>query len=273
MRGGIDPAQTSQKFSEIEQQIQTINSRIDDLNAHMNKEPVGTAPVMQNPEASSSIETLTHMQSDLAALSSAVSGLQVEVKQAGSSAAATQQTAQATLAAAIAFIQLRSAAESGRGFISELAGLRSAAPDDSRFRETLDKLVPYAEKGAPVIGVLREEFMNLEAPTTEAIDKASAQNWWQRILAELKGLISIRPLHGNDATGADAEVENALAVGDVDAAITAAKTLPPEAQDVLKDWLAQAQARAAIDTALHDLSDRFVALAGSASASNPRNEP
>ncbi len=261
----VDPAQ-AQRLSAVEQQIQTINNRIDDLGARMNK--VAAKPVASDSDEGPSSEELTHVQNDVNKLAASITGLQTEVKQAGVSA---QHAAQSSMASAIAFIQLRAQAEAGRGFASELTNLRNVAPDDARFRETLDKLAPYAEKGAPVLGVLRDDFINREASVSVAMDKNAVKTWWQRVLAELKGLISVRPIHGADATDALAVTENALADGKVDAAITAVKTLPADGQEVLKDWLVKLQARAAIDTGLQDLSDRFVALAGS--GSNQRNEP
>ena len=184
----------------------------------------------------------------------------------------TQKAAQSSVATAIGFIQLRDAAAAGRGFAAELTVLRSAAPDDARFRDIMAQLDPYATKGAPLVGALRENFIELEAPVSVAMKRANAQTWWQRLLAELSDLISIRPLHGGDATNACATAEEALSAGDVNTALDAVKTLPPEAQDVLKDWKTKAEARAAIDVGMRDLSARFAALAGSSPASSRQDE-
>jgi len=267
-----DPSQIDQKLAGVEQQIQSINNRLDDVNARMSKETASPSAA-QNEENPASAKTLARIQSDMTTLSSVVAGLQVEVKHAGNAVAATQQAAQSSLASAIAFIQLRAATEAGRGFVTELAVLRRTAPDDNRFHEILENLKPYADKGPPTLTTLREEFMDLEAPASAAIDRSVAQNWWQRIRAELKGLVSIRPLHGGGAADALTTAENALDAGHPDEAVAAVKTLPQDAQDILRDWLAKIQARMAVDASLRELSDRFAALAGSPSTPNSRDEP
>lgn len=268
----VATAQLEQRLAEAEQQIRTLNNRLDELSLQAGKVAASaeTAPL---PQETASASELAHMQSDLVALSSAVNGLQAEVKRAGTTATETQKTAQSSIASAVAFIQLRAAAEARRGFAPELSNLRTVARGDAAFREILAKLEPYAAKGAPVVNTLREEFIALEAPVSVAVRKANAQNWWQRLLAELGGLISIRPLHGGDATDVCAAAEEALSAGDLNAALDAIKALPSEAQDILKDWRGKAEARAAIDTGLRDLSDRFAALAGSPPAPQAQDQP
>ena len=190
-----------------------------------------------------------------------MSGIETEVKRTGAAAMQRQQAAQSSMAAAIAFIQLRSAAEAGRGFASELAAVKSAAPEDAKFREVLARLEPYAAKGAPKLMRLREEFITLESSVSVAVSRSTAQNWWGRLVSEMKGLISIRPLHGGGAMDNSTTAEDALSSGDLPAALVAIGSLPPEAQDVLKNWRAKAEARAAVDADLHDLSDRLTAMA------------
>ena len=47
-----------------------------------------------------------------------------------------------------------------------------------------------------------------------AVDKATAESEWQRLLANLKSLISIRRLHGEATSDAFVTVETALSSGD-----------------------------------------------------------
>jgi hypothetical protein len=215
------------------------------------------------------------MQSDLVALSTALNALEAEVKQSKSDTVEARQTTHNALATAIAFIQLRETAAAGRSFVTDLAALRTLAENDSGFQEPLAQLEPYAIKGAPTIDALREEFLGLEWAASFAFDKATAQNWKQRLLADFRGLISIRPLQGDAASDAFATTEAALASGDLKTALDAAKGLPLEMQPVFKDWLAKAEARQSIDAALHALADRLTTRNAPVSAppANAQGEP
>jgi hypothetical protein len=269
-RAPQDLVQIQQRMSVIERQMQVLDGRLSELDARMGKnsesESTAAAPTAV-PSAA-----LAHVQSDLVALSSAVTGLQAELKQTGSTAVHTQQATQSSLAAAIAFIQLRETAEAGRGFVSELAALRAAVKNDGALQEPMGRLEPYAAKGVPTLDTLRTMFMGLESPVSVAIDKAAAQNWRDRLMAELKGLISIRPLHGGGASDDFTEAEAALVSGDLSAALAATGNLPAEGEDVLKDWRLKAEARQTVDAALHELSDRFIARTELAPPST-RDEP
>lgn len=275
--------QLEQRMTNIEQHVQALDGRLNELSARLDKNsPVSVSTELPEPASvpsaaplapasAASPQETARMQSDLAGLSAAVSALQAEVKQTGSAAAQTQQTTQSSLAAAIAFIQLRETADAGRGFGTDLAALRAVTGSDSGVQQPLARLEPYAAKGAPTTNALREEFVGLEAPASVAVDKAAAQNWWERFKADLSGLISIRPLRGGMTSDAFTAVETSLASGDLEAALAAVKDLPPEAQAVFGDWQAKAEARQGVDTALRALADHFIAQASSTSAVAPAN--
>jgi hypothetical protein len=201
------------------------------------------------------------MQGDLASLSASIGAMQTEVKQASTAAREIRQAAQSSFAAAIAFMQLRAAAEAGRGYAPELSSLRATAPSDAQFRDILSRLDTSAAKGAPTLSQLREEYQELEGTLTVAVDRSEAKTFWQRVLAAIRGLISIRPEHGG-TVGVDAQIENALAAGDLKTAVAASKDLPKELEPIIRDWQNRVEARVVIDESLQELADRFVAIAG-----------
>jgi hypothetical protein len=145
----------------------------------------------------------------------------------------------------------------GKSYAAALAALRTTIGNNADFRDPFEKLAPYAATGAPTPDALREEFLILEKPVAVALDKSVAQNWQERLLAEIKGFISIRSVHGGGVSGVLGESEEALAVGNVAAALGAVAKLPAAGQDVLKDWRAQAEARQNIDEGLKMLAERF----------------
>jgi hypothetical protein len=235
--------------------IRALESHIKDLEAHTESTPAPASaqPQMQSAGASKQgAADVARLQNDLAGMSAALSALQNEVKATGTVAAKTKESAQTSIAALLAFMPLRETVMAGRKFGPELAAMKNAAKDNAGLTTALSKLDACADTGVATPAALADQFIALEAPAQQAIDKTAAQSWQDRVIAELKGLISIRPLHGG---GPDfAAIENDLSSGDVAAALEAEKNLPPEAQKTLEDWRARAEARAGAEQALHDIS-------------------
>jgi hypothetical protein len=268
--GGAAPSQ--ERTNEIEHRLQALEARVSTLET---QEPNTPAPVSllheQPPHAAPATDDLAHVQSDLAQLAATVGGLQDQVKQTGASVHAVTQTA---LAKMIAFMQLRDAAASNHGFATELEAMRAAAKDAPNLKEPLDKLAPYADKGAPGLALLREELTEQTSAVEVATAKAGAQNWWERILAELRGLVLIRSLNSSEAQdGALQAMKSALAGDDVAAALAAMKTLSPEAQQTLTEWQKQAEARLAIIESLQAIANRLTADAEAAPAPPVQGAP
>jgi hypothetical protein len=261
-------APSSEKLTALEQKVATLNVRVDDLGARLDamassvSAPIVASSTNEVPAKSSA--DLARAQSDLVALSAAVSSLQTEMKEVNGIATAARAETQNLIAQALAFAQLRDTAMSGRGFAAERTAFQSAAKSDPDFMQPLNELAPYADKGAPSLAILRQQLVDMTGDIERAMAKASAQNWWERLLAELKGLVSVRPLHGT-ATSDDAlaAMESDLAHDDLAAALDQIKNLPPEAQKTLDDWRANVEARQKIDQALQVMSDHLTVAAPS----------
>jgi hypothetical protein len=250
-----------ERVAVLEQKVGALENKLSEMNAHVDSsaaiaiEPAPTGAKLPAGDTA-------RLQSDVVALSAGLAALQAEVKQDDKDNAQNQRAAQSLFAASIAFLQLRAAAESGHGFVNELAAMRVATRDFSAFQPPLIKLEPYALNGVPSTPMLYTQFRALASATAQAIDQAGAQNWWQRIVAALKGLIVVRPLNGPDNfNDAIAGIENNLAQGVVTTAVDTANNLPPAAAETLKNWRAEAEARAAVDDALHTMADLLVAAA------------
>ncbi len=259
------------RIAELQRKIDAVNARVDDITTRLDNmaSPPPAAPSGDNNGGKNSAD-IARTQSDLVALSAAVSGLQGEMKQVSDLAATTRTQTQSSLAEALSFMQLREAAASGHSFASSLTALQTAAKNDSAASQFIEELAPYADKGVPTAVMLREQLAAVTGETEQAISKAEAQNWWQRVLAELKGLVSIRSVH--DASSPNdvlAMMQNDLLHDDLAAALDRMKNLPAEAQKTLEDWNAQAEARLKIDQALRAIADH---LAIPAPAATPAQE-
>ncbi len=252
----------SQKVEDLEQQIQALDSRVNNIGSRLDN---GAGNVAAGAETSTSIptestENFARIKSDMVSLSAALTALQTEVKHARGSADQTQQAAQASIAAFIAFTQLRTAAQEGKPFATELQVLRDVAPNDKALQDGLNPLNPYASSAVPTLTSLREHFSTLTPSVEVAIGKAHATTWWQRLLAESKGLVTVRSLHGGDASPDDTltAIELSLQSDNLLDVFDHYDKLPPEAQAVLSDWHKDAAARQKIDDALNLLAGNFV---------------
>ena len=219
---------------------------------------------VQSP-APSALE-IAHMQSDLVSLSSALRGLEGEVRQQHNDAAATEEASRNFLAMAVGFIEVRAASSTGHGFQPELQSLRRAAGNRAAFQPALEELEGVAARGAPTIDQLRQQFASLEGRASVAIDKATASTWWERLRAEFEELIAIRPLHGSTEGNVFEPVEVALAEGNLADAAHALDALPPSAREALKDFMNGLSARQSVDDALHSLAEQLIAQPPSAAA-------
>lgn len=263
MHGGAaqNSLQLQQKLNTAESRLEALEAQISEMRTRLDKFEAEPATAETKGASKQSSTELARLQNDMIALSSAMSALQMEVKQTGNLAGQAQLATQSSVAAAVAFVQLREAANSGRGFEDEFDTLKKAAKNDATFQEQLAVLEPHAEKGIPTVASLNEELLALEASAMQATARATAQSWWERVLAELKGLISIRPLHGAGAPDTLAALENNVAKGDMNAVLEEIKNLDPEAQKILAAWQTKVEARQKIDAALQIMGQRFVARA------------
>jgi len=244
-------------------QIEALDRRVQNLENHA--EPANAAPSVAvgaaAPEAKADPATavgLSRVQSDLVALSSAMSALQSEVKVTGTTANETREASASLIASVVGFIQLREAAASGRPFVAELGVMREASKNDTALQAATARLESYAANGAPTLATLHDDLLAQEPAVAVAVAKGAAQNWWQRVVAELNGLITVRPLHGGDGD-AMAGLEAALTKSSA-AAAEAFKALPNDAQKNLADWQARLEARQHVDEALTAMADRFTSL-------------
>lgn len=249
-------AQIDQRLTGLENSVRALDERISALTT-VAVDQTGATSVSSPPKQPST--DIARMQSDLVALSSALAALQSQVKESETHSQHSQAATQGTLAAAMAFLQLRLKAESSAVFVAEAATLREAAAHDTEIQASLGRIQPLAATGVPTITQLREQFLSLEASMQNAVEKQQANNWWQRFTVTLKGLVSIRRLHDNEG-GGFAAIEKDLDTGDLAAALQDVAALPAEAQNVLKDWREKAMARKLLDSALQDMGDHLNAV-------------
>jgi len=150
-------------------------------------------------------------------------------------------------AAALAAAELVDASQGSKPFAAELTALRAAAPN----LPELAALARLAETGAPSRAALAASFPDYAARAASRAHKPKeGAPLAERISYAAAKVVSVRRV--DDVTGGSpdallARAEQALAEGEVVAALKLLDRLPPKSRDSLAPWRAGAERRAEID--------------------------
>jgi len=216
---------------------------------------------------------IARLQNDVVSLSGALAAMQAEVKHSEDLSGQIQKTAQATQAILIDFMQLRSMAENGRPFSAELARFRGDSGDNSAVQQQINLLAPLAAEATPSLAALRAQLSDLEPAVIRANAQAKAQNWWEKILANIKSLVIIRHQQGDRAEDSLAPLAAGLDSADYAKANAEFAALPPSTQAALKNWQAALADRAKIDQTLQAIADLLAGRATMSPTDLPRTQP
>jgi len=198
------------------------------------------------------------------ALKSGEAALDARVARLESQNASDVMTRAASL---LALADLVRASAVGDGFATELNTLRALQPQGPE----LTDLARYAQ-GAPTHPALKASLSAQAGDILAAERNAKVKSWSGRLWANLAGLVSIRRTGDIPGDGTEARVARAeAALGKDDLARAAAEIagLKGAAHDAAAPWLAQAQARLAIDRDTRALMARTIASLSGASLSTP----
>lgn len=196
---------------------------------------------------------IAQLKSDLAVANAAISAVHDQVKGMADTAKQAVLAEENTRAQMIAFLQLRNAAAAATPFTAELKALSDVAGGTPELAAALAKLDNAAHAGVATLPMLQARFNVMAGPAEQAMELAAAKHWWEKFLANIKDVFSIRKLdaQGNsDASRTLYEAAAALQRGNIQAAVTQVETLPQIAQKHLQEWLADAKARLELDAAL-----------------------
>jgi hypothetical protein len=172
------------------------------------------------------------------------------------------QTAEATTQPAIRVIlaeRLGSALRNGSPYTEVLSALRNVETDPGR----LQALEPFAQQGAPTAAELAQDFQ----PLGEALlrsERPTDATWTDRLLRMADKVVTVKPVEAPETAGVTSvvgQIEQALARGDVAAAVSAWEALPEPSRRLSEAWGRQAKARAQADAAAQTIvSDAVAAL-------------
>ncbi|MEJ0096718.1 MAG: hypothetical protein WDM84_00280 [Bauldia sp.] len=155
---------------------------------------------------------------------------------------------------AVAVAALRRAAASGEPFAGDVdlvSGLGIGADDIAVLR-------PLALKGVESRAALATEFPAVADAILAAANQGGADaGFFRRVLDEVRGLVTIRPIGpvaGSDPAAIVSRMSDDVAKGDLAAALSERGALPQAAQDASADWAAKAADRVALDAVVERIA-------------------
>jgi hypothetical protein len=176
---------------------------------------------------------------------------------------------------ALLLVQMREAVVQARPFPAEYSAFVTLARD-SGLAAAAEPLAGAARNGVVSRAVLVKRLAELAAPVTTANEPAAEPDLGQRVLAHLRGLVTIRRIDGTSQTGPEASVsaaQTALARGDLTAAVTALDALTGANAEAAGPWLRMARERLAVEAALDHLQELLTVRLESAPPAHPASPP
>jgi hypothetical protein len=207
---------------------------------------------------------LSGIQGQIAALSGRIDGLDKTVK--------AQQSGDPTDAAlALVALQIGEAVRAARPFAAEYQAFAALAKNRPEIAAAAAPLGEPATTGVAGRVVLTRELHALAAKI-KTVAPPPAQNWHERVVGQLRGLVTIRRIDGTGDSPDEAAIdaaEKALGQGDLAAAVAALGKLSGTNADAAKPWVQMAEARLGVENALHKVTTLLAARLGSATADKP----
>ncbi|MCV3269974.1 COG4223 family protein [Roseobacter sinensis] len=224
----------SQSLASVETALQSVTTRLEELEARPVADPV--APPPDNSE-------------ELAALQSSIEELEARLAEEDARASAEAER----ILARAALTRVITAVETGEAFEPALGALEEVTPV-----EVPEALRTAALEGVPTVSALRESFPEAARAALAAARAEVPESEVDGLGGFLRRQLSARsvtPREGSDPDAVLSRAEAALRAGDLDAALAETEALPDAAKTAMQDWLAGATARKAAGDAAKALSD------------------
>ncbi|HMU50095.1 MAG TPA: hypothetical protein PKA13_09975 [Geminicoccaceae bacterium] len=200
--------------------------------------------VAQRPDLQPLTAGIQDARKVLAAQEGKLADLAARVAMLEGTLAGARAAAADTARLALAMVELDRALTAGEPLAAALEPFAPLAADPG-VAGPLEQLRPLRSEGAPTIARLQANLAGLRPRITEAVRFEGSSGWLDRTAQNLAGLVDLR--RGDDgASGTVAELdkaEQALAQGDVEAAVGAMRPLADAGNAGAAEWVAQAGRR------------------------------
>ena len=167
----------------------------------------------------------------------------------------------------VAVLQLQISSQTGRPFTGELRLVRQIVGADPALARSMEALSVPAQRGAPTIADLRDQFAQAAAVIVERGVRDS-RTWIERVGAGVKGTLAgvglTTPPPPTPVEASVIETQRQLANGNLLAALTELETVDAPARALAGGWIAQAQLRLAVDQAVAGITNAALERASKA---------
>jgi hypothetical protein len=216
---------------------------------------------------------IADLRQQAAKLSTAVADLgarvgAAETAIAAETAAPAQSAADpADSALLLTLLRIRDAVEVARPFAAEYDAFTALAQSRPEIAAAAAPLAEPAKTGVASRAALIARLHALAGAIVTAEAPPAEPDWSDRVLARLRGLVTIRRIDGAGQSEPEAVVsaaERALRGGDLAAAIAALDRLAGPPAEAARPWLQMARQRLAVEAALHRVEELLTARLGAA---------
>ncbi len=231
----------------LENQLNSLNSRIDELNEKVNQPELEVAPSAEEErrfegasfDAQAVTESISEVGSRTAALEDKIGKLDDNIAQ--------KKTYEKTNMALVATVKLRDSVKNNQPFFYELATLKPFAASDELINENLAVLEKSAQTGVKTLKALQQEFAVV---SDKIINEARKTKYKPGFVAtaviQFSGLVHVKKIDAS-GTGLDPEdviarADKNLANADIEGAIKEVKYLDSYSLILAKQWISDAEA-------------------------------
>ncbi|MFZ2103045.1 MAG: mitofilin family membrane protein [Oricola sp.] len=190
--------------------------------------------------AAQSVESL---KSDVSALGERLSAAEKEIDSGAGN----------RVAVALAASALKSAADRGSAFMSELEAYAAINPD----KTGVGALQDYAASGVPTLAQLTERYPSVANAIVAAANGAGPDaGIGEKLIASARSLVQVRPVgevEGDEPGAIAARMEIALAAGDFDSMIAEWEKLPEASRQASVGFMDDVKARRELDTLISNI--------------------
>jgi hypothetical protein len=192
---------------------------------------------------------------DLDDLRAQVKALQADVGKASDKVDQSQQARVGERAALVAFVQLQRAASGSHPFANEVHTFRQTLTDPAGVQDDLQSLEALAAQGVPTAAQLVAQFATVRSTAEDAMRRAAATTWQDRVKVLLSSLIAVRDLRDKGSPeGRMAALADAVEAEQWGGVLEKVTQLPEAAQLALQPWRDRVLARFNLDAALDRLA-------------------
>ncbi len=208
---------------------------------------------------------IADLRQQLAKLSTAVTDLIARVAAAEKAAPAQSAADPTDSALLLTLLRIRAAVGIARPFAAEYDAFVTLAQARPEIAAAAAPLAEPAKTGVASRTVLIARLHALAGAIATAEAPPAGPDWSDRVLARLRGLVTIRRIDGAGQSGPEAAVsaaERALRGGDLAAATAALDRLAGPPAEAARPWLQMARQRLAVEAALHRVEELLTARLG-----------